>query len=384
MKTKFYTLFILLAVTFFFSCKTATKLYNKGNYDEAVELAAKKLQKKPDDAELQSLIRSAYQYAVNDHESNIRTHSNSTNELKWEWIYNEYSALQRLYDLTKGNATVASVVDPVDYSSYVETYRNKAADTRIERGDNWFSQDNRQAYKNAYYEYRVADGFKHGSDISLKNKLTDAYEMAVINVVVLQMTDNRYRYGSYNSNNSIRNLDDEILRQLRYNTGNDFVRFFSEGEARSNNVRPDQFIDMRFSNFNIGRTRDENSYRDVTKRIVVKETVYRPDSIVYEYKDVKARITTTKRTMFSEGFLQVNVKNEDGRWLWNDELRGEHNWCSEFASYTGDERALSDADKQLINRQRENPPYENDIIRTIVNNIDNGIAGRLRNYYSRF
>jgi hypothetical protein len=378
MKTKFYTLFILLAVTFFFSCKTATKLYNKGNYDEAVELAAKKLQKKPDDAEMQDLIRSAYQYAVNDHESNIRSHSNSTNELKWEWMYNEYSALQNLYNVTKGNITVSSVVNPVDYSSYVETYRDKAAEIRIERGDNWFSQDNRQAYKNAFYEYRVADGFKHGSDISLKNKMTDAYEMAVINVVVLQMNDNRYRYSSYNSNNSIRNLDDEILRQLKYNTGNDFVRFYSEGEARSNNARPDQFIDMRFSNFNIGRT------RDVTKRIVVKETVYRPDSIVYEYKDVKARITTTKRTMLSEGFLQVNVKDEDGRWLWSDELRGEHNWCSEFATYTGDERALSETDKQLINRQRENPPFENDIIRTIVNNIDNGIAGRLRNYYSRF
>jgi len=40
MKLKLYSLIILSAVTLLFGCKTAGKLYQKGNYDEAVELAA--------------------------------------------------------------------------------------------------------------------------------------------------------------------------------------------------------------------------------------------------------------------------------------------------------------------------------------------------------
>ena len=43
---KIYTLVILGFVLLVAGCKTAAKLYDKGNYDEAVELAVKKLQKK--------------------------------------------------------------------------------------------------------------------------------------------------------------------------------------------------------------------------------------------------------------------------------------------------------------------------------------------------
>jgi len=385
MKSKLYTLAVLLSITILFSCKSAGKLYDKGNYDEAVAVASKKLEKKPNDAELQGIIKAAYQNAVAVHEANIRSHSNSSNELRWEWIYNEYAALQNLYNLTHDNIAIAKLVYPVDYSSYLETYGNRAADVRLERGDDWFADNNRQSFKNAYYEYRAAERFKPGN-IDIKHKIQDAYDAAVVNVVVSSMNNDFNRYGSYNYNNnySTRDLDDEILRNLKFHSSNDFVRFYSEWEARSNDVRPDQFIDLRFTNFNIGRSHDNNSVREVSKRIVVKETVYRPDSIVYEYKDVKAKITTTRRTMLSEGFLQINVRNTDGRWLWSDNLRGEHNWCTEFSTYTGDERALSESDKQLVNRRADNPPYEGDIFRTIINNIDNDIAGRLRGFYSSY
>jgi serine/threonine-protein kinase RIO1 len=63
-----------------------------------VELAAKKLQKDPDDPKLIDIIQSSYRYAVDDHESRIRNNAGSSIELKWEWMYNEYAALQRMYD----------------------------------------------------------------------------------------------------------------------------------------------------------------------------------------------------------------------------------------------------------------------------------------------
>ena len=87
--------------------------------------------------------------------------------------------------------------------------------------------------------------------------------------------------------------------------------------------------------------------------------------------------------MYSEGNLQINVRDHSGRWLWSDHLQGNHGWFTEFSSYTGDERALSESDKQLINRSREYPPHEDEIMRCIMNEINNNMVHRVRNYFSR-
>lgn len=154
-------------------------------------------------------------------------------------------------------------------------------------------------------------------------------------------------------------------------------------EAGNRNIRPDQIIDVRFSSINVGRSIDDNSTRTVSKDVVVKETVYRPDSIIKEYAKVYATITTTKRTMRSEGLMQVIVRDGDNRRLWTDNYNGQHFWASEFASYTGDIRALTDADRQLINRTKETPPQDDAIIRCIMDEIQSKLECGVRDYFNR-
>ena len=376
---KIYTLFTLSVVLLIAGCKSASKLYDKGNYDEAVQLAVKKLQKKPDN-EMRSLLQSAYHYAVNDHENRIRQLSGNSNELKWEWTYNEYSSLQRLYEAIHRSPEALSIVNPVDYSSYLNTYADKAADVRFDRGMAWMDKGDKLSFRNAYHEFNAALQYRP-ADLAILDSKNEAYEMAVINVVVMPMDNYRYRFSSYNDH-ELRNFENDLLNQLKYNTGNHFVRFYSSWEANSKNIQADQFIDFRFSNFDIGRARDERHSREVSKEIVVKETVYRPDSIVKEYKKVFAKITTTKRTVISEGNLQVNVRDISGRWLWNDNMRSNHNWFTEFSTFTGDERALSETDKQLVNRRQDYPPHDDEIIRSLINGINGQMTGRVRNYFS--
>ncbi|MBK9570266.1 MAG: hypothetical protein IPO53_10385 [Chitinophagaceae bacterium] len=126
MKSKLYILLFAAIIFSAFSCKTASKLYEKGNYDEAVELAAKKLQKDPGDVKLLDIIQSSYRYAVNDHESRIRNHAESSNELKWEWMYAEYVSLQRMYEAIYRVPSVYTLVKPLDYSGYLVTYSEKS------------------------------------------------------------------------------------------------------------------------------------------------------------------------------------------------------------------------------------------------------------------
>jgi tetratricopeptide (TPR) repeat protein len=381
MKWKFYTTMFLAVSLLLLSCKTASKLYEKGNYTEAVELAAKKLQKDPDDPKLIGIIQNAYGFAVNDHESRIRDYSNSTNELKWEWIYNEYASLQKMYEAIYKVPSIQQLIKPANYASYLVTFSEKAAAVRYDRGISFMQRYDKKSYQNAYREFQAALRYKPG-DRNATVKLNEAYEFAVTNVIILPMQQyGGYVYSTYNTGSN--NLDDRLINNLQYNSGNEFVKFYSAWDARSRNVRVDQEVEMRLATVNIGRFYDNHSTRRVSKEIVVKETVYKPDSIVKEYARVFADITTTRRNMQSDAMLNITVRDENGRWLWNDNIGSNYGWTTEFATFRGDARALSESDKQLVNRRHDFPPGENEIMRCLLDEINNNALYRIRNYFNR-
>ena len=77
----FYILVTLTAL-FFTACKSPSKLYEKGNYNDAIDVALKKLQKDPYDAEHRDVLKKAYSYAVSRHEDEIRILSNGSSDSK--------------------------------------------------------------------------------------------------------------------------------------------------------------------------------------------------------------------------------------------------------------------------------------------------------------
>jgi tetratricopeptide (TPR) repeat protein len=381
MKRKFYTLFFIAITVFLFSCKTAKKMYEKGNYDAAVELAAKKLQKKPNDAATLDILQNAYRFAVEDHESRIRNNSGSNNNLRWEWTYNEYLDLQRLYDAIHKVPAVYDIVRPTDYSSYVITYQEEAGNARYDRGLELMQNNTRNGYKQAYFEFQRALSLKPG-DISAKQKMDEAYANAVINVVILPVVQSGFQYSSFNY--GINSFDNSVLRYLNNNNGNFFVRYYSPAEAGSFNIRTDQIVEMRFSNIDIDRYRDQRTTREVSRQIVIKETVIRPDSIIKEYATVKAKITTTRRTLRSDGLLQVTVRDYNNQWLWSDTYSGDYNWSTEFSTYTGDARALSEEDKKLCGDREQFPPTNDEIVRTIIHETQTKAECGIKDYFNRF
>ena len=378
MKPNFYS-FIFLCTIFVFSCKSAEKLYNKGRYDEAVMLAAKKLQKKPGNAELLNVLQDAYRFAVNGHESNIRNLANSNSDLRWEHIYSEYQQLQALYEAIRRSPSVYDIVQPTDYSSYLATYKEEAGNARYERGLELMDQDNKQSYRQAYSEFQKALALKPG-DLSIKQKMQESYENAVTNVVIQPLNRFGYQYTNYDFD--YRNFNYEILRYLNNNKGQ-FVRYYSPSEARSGHLKTDNSVEMRFSDVNIGRYRDQRSTREVSKQVVSKEIVISKDSVVREYTTVKAKIITTIRTINADGLLQATARDYYDRRIWNDTYRGEYSWTYSFATYTGDERALSDEDKKLINQREQWPPSNDEIIRIIMEEIQRKAQCGISDYFNR-
>ena len=381
MKWKFYTFLFSSISIIAISCKTASKLYEKGNYDEAVELAAKKLQKDPDDPKLLAIIQNAYRYAVNDHEGIIRDYTQSNNELKWEWIYNQYVSLQRMYDAIYKVPAVYELLKPGNYTSYLVTYSEKAAQVRYDRGIAFMQRYDKQSYRHAYREFQAALSLSPGNRDALVKK-NEAFEYAVTNVIILPVQQQGgYVYSSYIVGGN--NLDDQLVRSLQNNSGNEFVRFYSGWDAHRQNIRVDQELEMGVATFDIGRFTDNQSRRKVTKEIVVKEIVYRPDSIVREYAKVNAEVITTQRNIHSAATLRITIRDASGYRAWSDDISASYNWTTTFSTFRGDERALSESDKELVNRRRDFPPDENEIVRCLIEEISNNAIYRLRNYFAR-
>lgn len=380
MKLKLYAFLFTVLSALFFSCKSAEKMYRNGNYDEAVELAAKKLSKKPNDASTLEILQSAYRFAVEDHLSRINNYSNGNDALKWERIYEEYTDLQYLYDAIRRSPAVYDIVKPTDYSAYITTYKEEAANARVDRGLTLMDDNTKSSNREAWYEFQKALSLKPG-DISIQQKMDEAFNTAVTNVVLLPLTRYGYQYSSYNFD--MNNFNYNILRYLNNNNTNRFIRYYPASEAQGYNLRVDNAVEMRFSDVNIGRYRDQRSTREVSKQIVGKETVYSKDSVIKEYITVKAKITTTTRSLQADGLLQATIRDQDNRWLWSDTYRGDYNWVASFATYTGDERALSDEDKKLLSQREQWPPSNDEIIRIIMNDIQNKTQCGINDYFRR-
>ncbi len=375
--TKFYLLLIVFPI-YFFSCKSASKSYQKGDYADAIELGVKKLQKDPYDGETKDIIQSSYNYAVNERENKIRILSNSLDDDRFDKIYNEYLHLQDLYQTIHAYPEPARLIKTKDYSGFVQTYRDKATEVHIERADVWMKEGTKTAYREAYNELNTALRYRP-SDINLKKRRDSTYLEALTKVLVVPMQNGGYQYAS---SQQIQNFQNEILRTLASNMNNSFVKFYSEWEARNKDIRPDQILELNLSRIAIGQPYDNKNAREVTKEVVVKETVYKPDSVIKQYGTVRAKITTTQRTLVSEGDLLITIRDPKGGMVWNDRFTGEHRWKTEFSTYTGDERALSDKDKSSISNEIPSPGQEQ-IMQELFKQIQNDLSSRLRNYYNR-
>ena len=379
---KFYSTLVLVAILFTY-CKSPAKLYDKGNYNDAMDAAIKKLQKNANDYESREVLKSSYKYAVEEHENQIRNLSNSSSETKYDQVFEHYVQLQNLYEKIRKYPGIAQFLKPTDYSSYEEASRDKAFEAHVVKADKWMEGEDRRSYKEAYYEFRKALRYKP-DDFDVKKKLEDAYDAAVVNVMLVPMDVMNSNYYYSNSSYQVRNFQDALIRTLNYNSGNDFVRYYTEWSAESKRIEPDEIVELRMGRMNIGQPYDQNSSRQVSKEVVVKEKVYSKDSVVKEYAKVYATITTTKRTLVSDVDMYVTAREPRGKILWSDNLRSEHQWKTEFANYTGDERALTESDKTLLNKQDLKAPKEDDIRENLLHKLENDVTYRLRNYYNRY
>ena len=371
--------FILFTV----SCsKSGTKALEKGNYYEAVLQAVEKLKKDTDNSKAIEVLPAAYKNAQNEFLRDIDRSQNANQQFRWESVLDYYTKLNKMQDAIEHCTSCRRLVSPQTYFKEAEEARDNAAAERYALGTDLLKgrptrENARIAYDNFEKITIFAPNYKDA-----RNRLEDALNIGSYHVVVEQPKVNSrlYQY----SNEYFQGKVDEFLRTNR--RMNKFIRFYSPEEAKTVKLTPDQVVRLEFIDFVVGETSIQTDRQNVTSKDSVKTGEANLNGKkVPVYGKVNAQIIKSRKAVRSRGILSMEIYDfQTNKVLSREEIPGEFTWVNEWASFNGDERALTIAELNMTRNREQLPPPPQQLFIEFTKPIYDQVTSRIKRFYEKY
>lgn len=383
MKTIIY---LITAITFFVlsSCsKSGTKALQNGNFYEAVLQSTEKLLKDTDNSKASAVLPEAYRNAQNEFLRDIERTKLADLQFRWELVLDYYIRLNEMQRAIDRCAACRRLVNPQSYFSEEQNARNNAAAERYTLAIDLLNArpQNREAAKAAYNHLeRITVFAPNYKDVG--QRMDDALNAASYHVVLEQPKINSrlYQY----SNEYFQDRIDEFVRTNR--RMNRFVQFYSPEEATKTKLKPDQVVRLEFIDFVVGETNVTNDRVTVISKDSVKtgEATVNGKKVPV-YGKVQAQLTRSRKVVRSRGLLAIEIFDfQTNKVLLREEIPGEYNWVNEWATYNGDDRALTTADRALADRRELLPPPPQQLFLEFTKPIYDQVTSRIKRFYDRY
>lgn len=386
MKTIIYTLAVSI-ILYLSSCsKSGTKALERGNFYEAVLQSAEKLTKDIDNSKASAVLPEAYRNAQNEFLRDIDRARNANQQFRWETILDYYQKLNNMQAAIDRCMACRRLVNPQSYFREEDNARESAAAERYALGIDLMKVPagrlpSRESARAAYNNFeRIASFAPNYRDV--QSRMEEALNAGSFHVVLEQPKINS-RLFQY-SNEYFQGKIDEFLRTNR--RMNKFIRFYSPQEARSAKLNPDQVVRLEFIDFVVGETNVTHDRVTVTSKDSVKtgEATINGKKVPV-YGIVKAQLIRSHKAVRSRGILSMEIFDyQTNRILSREEIPGEFTWVNDWASYNGDERALSQADRALAQRREEMPPAPQQLFIEFTKPIYDQVTNRIRRFYDKY
>lgn len=313
--------------------------------------AARKLEKKPNEAELRRDVIDLYNQAVRGHQDRIEAFKSSMDLRRFDQTIGEYNSLQRLSEAIRTSSVFREVQAP-NYFTEIQRTKEEAAAAYYDAGLQMLNDGTKQGAGRAYqYFQKTAQYVPNYRDVARLQR--EAYEASVINIVINPIQTgffpNGWNNNNWNTDMRIRFLHEQLARDLGGPgnvSGN--ARFFSDMDAMRLNIRPDWVVDISWQGLSMPPNIINRFDRQLSKNIQVgKDTSGRPvfqavraTLHVTRYQnpgaDIDYRIVDVETNQNLE-WSRVNINNNIG--------------VFETATFTGDSRALDANDWALVNNR---------------------------------
>ena len=360
---------------FFISCSSSHKTVSYSE-DKALYDVLKKLNKKPSDPALRQQAVDYYNQAVKLHQDRISAYRESSELNRYDKIIAEYNTLQRLGEDVR-TSSIYREVSTINYFTVIQQVNEEAAAAYYNGGLEYMDRDDKESARKAYDLFRKSQQYVSGyKDASVLMK--EAYEKSIVNIVINQPRDNGF-YGNWNGTDfRTMYLDEQLARDLGgpYASGM-AARFYTVAEVRRRNIQPDWMIDIFMDNMYQQPLANRYS-RNVSRQIQVgSDTSGKP-----VMQTVRATMFITRYEYPGNNNIEYRVTdvqtNESIAW---DKVPLNYNRNIETATYTGDSRALSPEDWQIINNSNmpiDGRQFGQEAYNRFLNNLKSRIRTQLR------
>ncbi len=371
--------FILFTV----SCsKSGTKALEKGNYYEAVLQAVEKLKKDTDNSKSSEVLPAAYKNAQSEFLRDIDRAQNANQQFRWESVLESYDKLNKMQFVIERCTACRRLVSPQTYFKETENARDNAAAERYALGTDLLKgRPSKQTARMAYEHFEKITIFAPNYK-DARNRLEDALNIGSYHVVVEQPKINSrlYQY----SNEYFQGKVDEFLRTNR--RMNKFIRFYSPEEAKTVKLSPDQVVRLEFIDFVVGETNIQTDRQNVTSKDSVKTGEANVNGKkVPVYGKVNAQIVKSRKAVRSRGILSMEIYDfQTNKVLSREEIPGEYTWVNEWASFNGDERALTSSELSMTRNREQLPPAPQQLFIEFTKPIYDQVTSRIKRFYEKY
>ena len=363
------------------SCGSSKTYLERNDTDRALQDAVKKLAKNKNDEDALSAIPVLYSNIKIEHLAKIKNLSSSKDISRFDLLIKEYEALQNAYNAIINNAAAFKIINPQYFGTELLETKQAAAEATYSAAEKYLVKQNRDDAKRAYNLFKRVDKYVHDFKDS-KIKMQEAYENAIVNVVINRVEDNSYFFNSgwgntgYNFSNQY--FQESLVRELQ-NTNNYnryAARFFTDWDARRENVQPDWVVDLRLRDMNIPYPITYNYQRQVSANVPDgRDTAGKPF-----YKTVYATLNLSRRSFDATAAIEMNIRDiKTNRNISYRTFSNNYRWQEESGSYTGDSRALSNNDWAAINNNNYNSPRKEDVLEDLYRKIYPQVKNEITN-----
>jgi hypothetical protein len=332
------------------ACGSGKNYLERSDEDKALQDAVKRLEKDNTDSRALEAIPILYSNIKLAHQARIRSLENSKEITRWDNLVTEYESLQSAYRAILNSNAAYRLVSPVDYGTQLLETRQQASEAYYNLANEFAGKSERADQKKAYTYFKKADKFNPGFK-DARSKADMAYENAIVDVVINPVQDNSFFFNSswgnqgYNYSNEY--FQQTLIRDLQSSSNSRYpARFYTDWQARRDNVQPDWVVDLRLRDMDIPYPTTYTYSRNASSRVQVgTDTAGKP-----QYQNVYATVYITRLNFNARANMEVNITDVDTRK--NISYRNFHEevrWQEERGNYSGDSRALSSRDWQIIN-----------------------------------
>lgn len=379
MKTLSKIAILSFLTVFVMSCSSGYKAYKRGDYYKACMDAVDKLRTSPGSDKAQYVLQKTYPLAQQTALREIDNALLRNDQNNYETVVYQYERLNELanniYACPKANQLIPS---PKQYPAELADAKQKAADQVYNMATKALNSGTLEQARLAYQYFQKANNYVYGYKNAL-NMIEEARFESTMRVVVEKpRTSISYQL-------SADFFSENLMTEISQHFANRFVRFYNASELSNNNtIRPHQYLVLNFEDFSIGNTSDTKNTVELTRDSVFMGTATVDGKKVNVYNTIKAKYSTYRREILSRGILSVRIYDNNNVLIQQRNFSGQYVWYTTWASFNGDERALTTEQRKLCDVSPQIPPSHQQMFVEFTKPIYSQAYTYLRTFYNKY